>query len=307
MTFDKCDIVRRHPANPIFTAGDLPIACNSVFNSGVTKFGDEYLMLLRIEDLGCRQLFWVATGRDGVRFTPWDEPVQFPADPEAECYEGTIYDPRITRLGDDYYILYAAHSELGVRIGMARTRDFRRFERLPFGSPVDNRNGVLFPERIRGDYVRLERPQTIKDQGDLWIAYSPDLVHWGRHACIARSRYQSWDQWKLGAGAVPIRTDKGWLEIYHGVRKTAAGPIYRLGVMLLDLEEPARVIARSRGSILAPREPCERVGDVPNVVFTSGAIPEPDGEVKIYYGGADTVMCLATARIEDLVEACFSR
>jgi len=307
MIFPKKEIVRRHPANPILTARDMPVACNSVFNSGVTRFGDGYLMLLRIEDLDCRQHFRVALSDDGVRFTASERAVEFPPDEEAARYEGTIYDPRITRLGDDYYVTYAAHSDLGVRIGLVKTRDFERFERLPFGSAVDNRNGVLFPEKIGGLYVRLERPQTIKDQGDLWISYSPDLVYWGRAKCIARSRYQSFDQWKLGAGTVPVRTPHGWLEIYHGVRKTAAGAIYRLGAMLLDLEDPSRVIANTRGAILSPEAPYERVGDVPNVVFSCGAILEPDGEVKIYYGGADTVMCLATASLEALVEACFQR
>jgi len=305
--FPKREIVRRHPANPILTPRDMPVACNGVFNSGVTRFGSGYLMLLRIEDLDCRQHFRVARSADGVHFEPEAQPVGFPTDAETARYEGTIYDPRITAIGDDYFVTYAAHSEMGVRIGLVRTRDFVRFERMPFISAVDNRNGVLFPEKIGGAYARLERPQTVKDQGDIWLSYSPDLIHWGRSTCVARSRYQSFDQWKLGAGTVPIRTPEGWLEIYHGVRKTASGAIYRLGAMLLDLEDPSRVIANTRAAILSPEEPYERVGDVPNVVFSCGAILEPDGEVKIYYGGADTVMCLATARLADLIDACHNR
>jgi predicted GH43/DUF377 family glycosyl hydrolase len=307
MRFPKKPIVTRYPGNPILTASDMPVACNAVFNSAVTKLDGRYLMLLRIEDIDRRQHFRVATSADGYRFAVDEQPVAFPPDPEAERYEGTIYDPRITKIGDRYLVLYAAHSDLGVRIGQVATRDFRTFERLGFGSAVDNRNGVLFPETIQGRYARLERPQTIKDQGDLWISFSPDLVHWGDFHCIARSRHQSWDQWKLGAGAAPIKTEKGWLLIYHGACKTAAGAIYRLGVMLLGLEDPRRVLARSAGYILAPSEPYERVGDVPNVVFTCGAILEDDGEVKIYYGAADTCQCVATARIEDLVAACFER
>ena len=307
MIFEKREIVRRYAGNPILTPADMPVACHSVFNSGVTRFRGQVLMLLRLEDLDCRQHFRVATSDDGIHFTPRAEPVVLPSDEETAAYEGIIYDPRITALGEDYLITYAAHSDMGVRIGLARTRDFERFERLPFASTVDNRNAVIFPERFGGLYARLERPQTIKDQGDLWISYSPDLVYWGRSKCIARARYQSWDQWKLGAGAPPIATERGWLVIVHGVRRTAQGGIYRLGVLLLDREDPSRVLARSRGSILAPREPYERMGDVPNVVFSCGALLEADGEVRIYYGAADTVMCLATARREDLIEACFHR
>jgi beta-1,4-mannooligosaccharide/beta-1,4-mannosyl-N-acetylglucosamine phosphorylase len=264
-------------------------------------------MVLRIEDIDRYQHFRVATSGDGVHFDVSDEPVILPEDPDAERYEGTIYDPRITHIEDRYILCYAAHSDMGARIGMAETRDFKTFTRMPFGSPVDNRNAAVFPEKIDGRYARLERPLNSKNVGDLWIAFSPDLVHWGDAHCIARTRHHSWDQWKLGAGAVPIRTEKGWLLIYHGACTTAGGAIYRLGVMLLDLENPRRVIARSRAAILAPKEPYERVGDVPNVVFTSGAIVDADGTIRIYYGGADTCMCLATAKLDDLISACFER
>lgn len=298
------EIVRRFEGNPILTARDLPSG-HTVFNSGVVEHEGRTLLMLRIEDIDRFQHFRMAESDDGYRFRVSAEPVVFPKDPVAERYEGTIYDPRITPLDGRYVVCYAAHSDLGVRIGMVETRDFRSFTRLPFGSAVDNRNGALFPERIGGRYVRLERPQTIKDRGDLWVSFSPDLVHWGDHECIATSRNHSWDQWKLGAGAIPIRTDAGWLCIIHGVCKTAGGSIYRLGVLLLDLAEPRRVVARSRGYILSPDALYERVGDVPNVVFTCGAITDPGGGVRIYYGGADTCMCIATSTVGELVDACF--
>lgn len=309
MIFPRDEIVVRHPENPILTVDDLPVEANAVFNSGAVKHAGRYRMMLRIEDVDRFQHFRMAESEDGIRFTVSNHPVVLPEDPAAERYEGTIYDPRITPLVDEgrYVIGYAAHSYLGVRIGMMETPDFETFSRLPFGSAVDNRNGALFPRKIGGRYVRLERPQTIKDRGDLWISRSPDLVHWGEYDCIAETRQHAWDQWKLGAGAVPIETDEGWLCIIHGACKTASGAIYRLGVILLDLEDPSRVIGRSRSAVLAPKELYERVGDVPNVVFTAGAIPEPDGTVKIYYGGADTCMCLATARLDDLIRAARER
>lgn len=309
MIFPRDEIVVRHPGNPILTVDDLPVEANAVFNSGAVKHEGRYLMMLRIEDADRFQHFRMAESADGVRFAVSEEPVRLPADADAERYEGTIYDPRITPLSDEgrYVVCYAAHSYRGVRIGMMETTDFRSFARLPFGSAVDNRNGALFPRKIGGRYARLERPQTIKDRGDLWISFSPDLVHWGDYHCIAETRQHAWDQWKLGAGAVPIETDRGWLCIIHGACKTASGSIYRLGVMLLDGADPTRILGRSRTAILAPRERYERVGDVPNVVFTAGAIPEPDGTVKIYYGGADTCMCLATASLDDLVRAALER
>ncbi len=306
MILPRREVIRRHPDNPILTAADLP-AGHTVFNSGVVRHAGAIRMMLRIEDEDRFQHFRMAESTDGVHFSVSSEPVRFPPDPAAEAYEGTIYDPRITPLEGRYVICYAAHSYRGVRIGMARTEDFQTFERLPFGSAVDNRNGVLFPERIGARYARLERPQTIKDRGDLWLSYSPDLVHWGDYHCIAETRQHSWDQWKLGAGAVPIATPDGWLCIIHGVCKTASGSIYRLGAILLDREDPTVVLARSRGYILSPRELYERVGDVPNVVFTCGAIVEDDGEVKIYYGGADTCMCLGLSTVDELLAACRER
>lgn len=303
MIFPKKEVVRRHPGNPILTPDDMPVSCNGVFNSGVVAHDGGTVMVLRVEDIDRFQHFRLATSTDGVRFDVSSDPVRFDPDPDAERYEGIIYDPRITPIEGRYILCYAAHSDLGVRIGMAETHDFSRFVRLPFGSAVDNRNAALFPRRIGDRYVRLERPQTIKDRGDLWISYSPDLVHWGEYHCIAETRPHAWDQWKLGAGAVPIETDEGWLCIVHGACKTASGAIYRIGLILLDRDDPKRVVARSRGAILWPKEPYERVGDVPNVVFTSGAIVDASGEVKIYYGGADTVMCLATTTLDELLDA----
>lgn len=304
MLYPKTELLHRHPGNPILTAADLPVGAGAVFNSGVVRDGDVIRMMLRIEDVDRFQHFRMAESTDGVHFRVSEDPVDIPSTPETRRYEGTAYDPRITPIEGRFVICFASQGPLGARIGMAETRDFVTFQRLPFGSPVDNRNGVLFPERIGGRYVRLERPLNAKDRGDLWVSFSPDLVHWGDHACVAEVRRHSWDQWKLGAGAVPIKTDRGWLCIVHGACKTASGAIYRLGVLLLDLADPTRLLARSKGYVLAPREPYERVGDVPNVVFTSGAIAEPDGEVKVYYGAADTCMCLATGRLDALVDAC---
>ncbi len=166
------------------------------------------------------------------------------------------------------------------------------------------RNVVIFPERIGGRYVRLDRPHSHISPWSIWISYSPDLVHWGDSRLVIKPATYHWDEEKIGPGATPIKTEAGWLNIYHGVFHTMAGGVYRLGVALHDLADPARVIGVADDWIVQPTDPWEVTGYVPNVVFTCGAIPEDDGTVKIYWGGADSVMCVGTAKIQNLVDLC---
>jgi predicted GH43/DUF377 family glycosyl hydrolase len=310
MLYPKKEIVKRYAKNPILTADDMPFTCSGIYNSGVVRFKGKYLMLCRVESVDISNYFIPAISEDGYHFKVSKKPISLPRDEEFKKYtEEMIYDPRITEIDGVYYICFAAHSSYGVRIGMLKTKDFEKFNSCGFISEPDNRNGVLFPEKINGLYARLDRPILPDDRGDIWISYSPDLIFWGRSKCVfKRGLHGHWYWKKIGAGAVPIRTNKGWLEIWHGVHVMAGYQyVYHLGAMLLDLKDPSIVIARAKAPILSPREPYERVGLTSNVVFTSGAILEENGEVKIYYGGADTVQCVATARIEDLVEACFNR
>ena len=310
MLYPKKEIVKRYAKNPILTADDMPFTCSGIYNSGVVKFNGKYLMLCRVESIDISNYFIPAISEDGYHFKVSKKPISLPRDEEFKKYtEEMIYDPRITEIDGVYYICFAAHSSYGVRIGMLKTKDFEKFNSCGFISEPDNRNGVLFPEKINGLYARLDRPILPDDRGDIWISYSPDLVFWGKSKCVfKRGLHGHWYWKKIGPGAVPIKTNKGWLEIWHGVHVMAGYQyVYHLGAMLLDLEDPSIVIARAKAPILSPREPYERVGLTSNVVFTSGAILEENGEVKIYYGGADTVQCVATARVEDLVEACFNR
>ena len=310
MLYPKKEIVKRYPKNPILTAADLPFACSGIYNSGVVKFNGKYLMLCRIESIDISNYFVVALSDDGYKFKVKENPIDLPDDPEFKEYTAEmIYDPRITLLEGKYYICFACHSSHGVRIGMLKTTDFEKFEWCGFISEPDNRNAALFPEKINGLYARLDRPIVPNDHGDMWISYSPDLKFWGLSKCITRhGLHGTWHWLKVGAGAVPIKTKQGWLEIWHGVHILARYQyVYHLGVMLLDLNDPSKVIARGNAPILSPTEIYERVGLTSNVVFTSGAIAEDDGEVKIYYGGADTVQCVATAKLDDLIQACFDR
>jgi predicted GH43/DUF377 family glycosyl hydrolase len=171
-------------------------------------------------------------------------------------------------------------------------------------SEPGNKDGILFPKKINGKYVRFDRPIG-KGQGSIWVSYSPDLIHWGESEVVVTPRKGYWDDFRVGASVPPIETSEGWLEIYHGVKKTSAGPIYRIGVVLLDLDDPAKIIKRGEAPILSPRELYERIGDIPNVCFACGAVISEKGEMKIYYGGADTCICIATTTLDELLKEGF--
>jgi predicted GH43/DUF377 family glycosyl hydrolase len=200
--------------------------------------------------------------------------------------------------------MYTAVSRYGHRIALAATDDFESFERIALISGPGNKDGVLFPEKINGEYARLDRPLG-NDIGSIWISYSPDLINWGRSELVFSPRPRYWDCTRIGASVPPIRTERGWLKIYHGFKMTNSGPIYRVGTAMLDLNNPAVVLGRCLRPVLSPRREYERIGDVGNVVFASGAIVEDDGEVKLYYGAADTSICVASAHIDELIESCF--
>jgi predicted GH43/DUF377 family glycosyl hydrolase len=238
----------------------------------------------------------VARSRDGRRFTIEDAPAM---QPELASEEYGIEDPRITRFGDDYYVNYSAISRQGVATGLAVTRDFRTFERRGIIFVPDNRDVTIFPEKIGGQYACYHRPASgMFHQANMWYATSPDLLHWGEHRVVATTRPGMWDGWRIGGGAVPFRTDRGWLEIYHGAD---ADQRYTLGVMLAELDHPDRVIARSPEPILSPDAPYEREGFFGNVVFTCGAIADADGRVLVYYGAADERIAGAETTVDELL------
>jgi len=304
-------ILRRHPDNPILTAEDIPGGAHAVFNSGFVRHEGRVAGLLRVERLDGTQSIRHAASDDGVRFEVDDEELLVPADEPERTYEEAVYDPRITRIDGTCYVTYASENRFGCQIGLARSTDLRRWERMGMIAEPDNRNIVLFPERIDGLYCRLDRPFVGPfgggRNGGVWVSRSPDLIYWGRHRCIMESRPYHWDRGKIGPGAPPVRTEKGWLVIYHGTTPLCNGLVYRLGLALLDLSDPTKVLARPRRYLMTPTEAYERIGDTPNVCFACAAVPSPDGrELAVYYGAADQCLCLATARIDDLVEAALT-
>jgi predicted GH43/DUF377 family glycosyl hydrolase len=309
----KYPICRRYKGNPILTGKDFPPEADIkyVFNSGIVKYKGTYVMVCRTENSALFDRFWIAESKDGYHFKPRPAPIPMPHDdPEFKEYAGSMYyDPRTTQIGDTYYIVHAAHSGHTCRLSLVKTEDFKKFQWMGFISETDNRNGVLFPEKINGLYASLDRPNTGGGQGHIWISYSPDLIFWGKSKCVMRHwEGIRWAWAKIGPGAVPIKTPEGWLNIFHGVRTQCAQHyVYQLGVCLLDLKDPSKVKATAEDAILIPEEQYELVGQTPSVVFTAGAIVEDDGEVKIYYGGADSVQCVATTTIQRLIDACYNR
>lgn len=297
----------RHPKNPILTAAQFPQPVNSVFNAGAVKFNGQYLLLNRVEDLTGSSCLWLARGQDGVNFIPDAGPALLPATggPFQNVEHFSLEDARITPLEGSFYITYVGYSEYDCVTLLARTDDFETYQRVAVITLPENKDVVLFPEKIGGRYARLDRPMTqTSRRGDIWISFSNDLVYWGDHRPVMSPRPRKWDSTKIGAGAPPIKTPYGWLEIFHGVRLTASGALYRLGAVLLDLDQPWRVIGRASPAILSPLVPEDFNGNVGNVVFTCGVIPEDDGQIKVYYGAADQVMCLATAALEDITSLC---
>lgn len=300
------NLVKRFAGNPILTKADIPYPVETVHNAAVVKHGDEYMMLFRAHLRTGRSMIGLARSRDGFKFIADPQPFLTPAiDGAFEKYEEFgVEDPRVTKVDDDYLITYSAYSRNGVRIGLARTRDFIQIERVSLITQSDYRNTVIFPEKFNGLYARLDRPHSEISPWSIWITFSPDLHFWGESQLVMKPEPYHWDEMKIGPGAPPIKTEQGWLSIYHGVFNTMAGAVYRLGVALHDLDDPAKILGVGDSWILQPEDPWEITGYVSNVVFTCGAVPEPDGTVKIYWGGADSVMCVGEAKLAELVDLC---
>lgn len=299
-------LIQRYAKNPILTPDDVPYPVATVHNAGVVKHDGAYLMLFRSHRHNGRSILGLADSSDGFAFTPRPEPFMVPDQdgPFGEYEQFGVEDARICAIDGTYLITYSAYSRHGVRIGLARTTDFRSVERIAMITQADLRNVVIFPEKIDGRYVRLDRPHSEISPWAIWISYSPDLVHWGDSRVVMKPVAYHWDEMKIGPGATPIRTPRGWLNIYHGVFNTMDGAVYRLGVALHDLVDPSKILGVADQWILQPEDPWEITGYVHNVVFTCGAVPEDDGTLKLYWGAADKVMCVGTAVIDELVDMC---
>ena len=300
-------LFRRHETNPILTAEDWPYAAHTVFNPGAVRLKNgETLLLCRVEDFNGHSHLCAARSRNGVDGWNIDPSPTFAGQPEQFREElWGVEDPRITYIEelDQYAVVYTSFGWGGPGVSLALTKDFCEFTRYGLAMSPEDKDASLLPRRINGDWHMIHRP--VGPMGaHIWVSCSPDLHHWGNHRIMLEARRGGWwDANKIGLSTPLIETERGWLMIYHGVRVTPSGSLYRLGLALFDLENPDRCIRRGDRWVFGPLEPYERAGDVGNVVFPCGCTIGEDGDsLNLYYGAADTSICLAQASIKELLE-----
>lgn len=300
------ELFRRHDANPILTAADWPYPAHTVFNAGATRLPDgTTLLLCRVEDRRGHSHLCAARSVNGVDGWVVDAEPTLRPDPENFPEEiWGIEDPRITFIEElgKYAVAYTAFCQEGPGVALALTEDFRQFERYGLVMEPDDKDAALLPRRIDGQFALLHRPMT--DSGShIWISFSPDLRNWGSRKMVLKARKGAWwDANKVGLSPPLIETARGWLMLYHGVRHTASGALYRLGLALLALDDPAHCVLRGDPWIFGPETPYERLGDVGNVTFPCGYTIGTDGDtIHLYYGAADTSVALATGSVRELL------
>jgi predicted GH43/DUF377 family glycosyl hydrolase len=299
-------LFERHEKNPILTANDWPYPAHSVFNAGATRLKDgTTLLLCRVEDRRGLSHLCAARSANGIDGWVIDETPTLRSDPERYPEElWGIEDPRVTFVAElsRYAIAYTAFSKAGPGVALALTEDFRTFERYGLIMQPDDKDAALLPRRVDGSFALIHRPMT-ESGGHIWISYSPDLRNWGGHKLVLAARKGAWwDAHKIGLGPPLIETPHGWLMIYHGVRHTVAGNLYRLGLALSALDKPNLVLARGEEWVFGPETRYECEGDVGNVAFPCGSTLHADGDtINLYYGAADTCVALATGSIKRIL------
>lgn len=305
---------------PVLTRFDIPYNAALVFNAGVTKYNGKYVMVFRNDygDFDAHNItgtnIGLAYSDDGINWDVQSKPCFALEDDEIR----RAYDPRLTVIEGVCYMCFAVDTNHGLRGGIAKTEDFEHFDILSMSLP-DNRNMVLFPEMINGKFARLERPMPVysrgKDAFDMWFSDSPDLKYWGNHQLVAGIEHIPFANDKIGPAAPPVKTEKGWLTTFHAVeRDNTRGKngwearwqkVYRAGIMLLDKDDPSKVLGIHKNPLIVCDRDYElKDGFRQDVIFPGGMILEDSGEVKIYYGASDTVECLATADVNDLIKLC---
>jgi predicted GH43/DUF377 family glycosyl hydrolase len=303
------ELFRRHPGNPLLTAADWPTAVNVVFNPGAAVVRGETVLLARVEARTGISHLTVArspNGVDGWQVEP--EPLLAPIKGR-ESEQWGFEDPRTVWIEelDRYAITCTAYGPAGPAVFLATTEDFRSVERIGIVVAPEDKNAALLPERVGGKWILFHRPTSgfATARSGIALSRSADLRSWSAPEVVMQPRRGAWwDSLRIGIGPPLLKTEHGWLLVYHGVKETVSGAIYRVGLALLDLDEPTRVLRRTGDWVLAPHEAYEREGDVPNALFPCGLVHHREsGELRLYYGAADTSICLATARFDDVLEA----
>jgi predicted GH43/DUF377 family glycosyl hydrolase len=308
MIVSKKTIVKRYEKNPIITNDLIPYSCRGVYNSSAVKYNGKYYMVLRCEGYNLLDFFMVAVSPNG--YDDWKisgDVIPMPDTEEFSIFGHNYYDPRVTKIGDTFYITFCCHGD-DARMALLSTKNFETFNWEGFITGSGFRNTVLFPEKINGLYTALERPNSI---GTIWLTQSPDLKFWGQQKLVLAAGKHTVGVWgiqKIGPCGTPIKTEKGWLIIFHGVQTICDyGYLYHAGVMLTELNDPSKVIRVGSEPILSPEMTYEMTGHAPNVVFASSHIVEDDGSVKLYYGASDRYQCVADTTIDLLLEAALER
>ncbi|MBN2718049.1 MAG: glycoside hydrolase family 130 protein [Deltaproteobacteria bacterium] len=298
------DPVWRYDGNPVI--GRNPLRCSDrVFNSALLPYGDGYIGVFRADHKDGFPKLHLGRSKDGINWDLDEDIIHFIHEDgsDADCVSYG-YDPRLVQIDHTYYITWCSDYH-GPTIGVARTLDFKTFFRMENAYLPFNRNGVLFPRKINGNFVMLNRPSDNGHTpfGDIFLSESPDMVFWGKHRHVMSTTKGWWKATKIGAGPIPIETSEGWLMIYHGVSTTCNGFVYSMGAALLDLDNPSRVIADTSEFILTPQAPYEEIGFVPNVCFPCASVQDPDtGRIAIFYGAADSTCAIAFTTICELID-----
>ncbi len=297
------DVVWRYSGNPVIPRNLIP-SSNSIFNSAVVPFQGTFAGVFRADNRARVMDLHRGFSKDGIRWQLDNDPIEWQCDdPEIGQFQYR-YDPRVVWLEDRFYVSWC-NGYHGPTIGIGYTFDFQKFHFLENALLPFNRNGVIFPRKIKGKYMMFSRPSDNGHTpfGDIYLSQSPDMIHWGEHRYVMGTKSGTWQATKVGAGPTPIETPEGWLIFYHGVLTSCNGFVYSFGAALLDLEKPWKVIHRGGPYLLSPQTIYECVGDVPNVAFPCAALYDPPtGKIAIYYGGADTVTALAFTRIKDVLD-----
>jgi beta-1,4-mannooligosaccharide/beta-1,4-mannosyl-N-acetylglucosamine phosphorylase len=292
----------RYSKNPVIPKDIIPTS-NSIFNSAVVPFQGGFAGVFRCDDTMRNMQIHAGRSKDGYSWGIDHEKIRFEADDPEVLLSDYKYDPRVVWIEDRYYVTWC-NGYHGPTIGVGYTHDFEKFHQIENAFLPFNRNGVLFPRKVNGVYLMLSRPSDNGHTpfGDMFISESPDLCHWGRHRFLMKP-VGGWQATKVGAGPIPIETTEGWLLIYHGVLTSCNGFVYSMGAAILDIDKPWKIRYRTAPYILAPSTDYERVGDVPNVLFPCAALVDADtGRIAMYYGGADTVTCLAFGYADEIID-----
>ena len=295
-------MVWRYSGNPIIDRHPIPCAY-AIYNSAVLPFEGRFVGVFRTEYNTRMPYLHLGWSNDGLHWDIEHTRIEFAVAPPEIAAMEYAYDPRLTKIDDTYYIQWC-NGYHGPTIGLARTRDFKRFEQLENAFLPYNRNGALFPRKIDGRFAMLSRPSDTGHTkfGDIFYSESPDMVFWGKHRHVMSRGGGWWQDTKIGAGPSPIETSEGWLLFYHGVLNSCNGFVYSTGVALLDLERPWKVLYRSAEHILTPEALYETTGTVPNVVFPCAAVCDaPTGRIALYCGAADTYTTLAFTNMFELI------